>query len=865
MTFERRYHPLFLHFDVLLCLVCAVATLVISWLINPHSVAWLLDTYVVTGLLLASLRSARKTPLHRSYAVYLGALSQYLLVVWILHAMPPGRDPEAVRRKIIPLMRALSLGCIYMSVALYYFTLRFAQSKSRILRIIEYIGWIGSTIFYGLLLAGKLFDDYFWAGVTWVPVMDATYKVFFVFTTIYVTLGIAVPLYGVITVRERQRRLQLFYFLLGGAPLWLSCWGHFLISCGINIYPAGGVIFLMHALIMSYAVFRHRVFDMTILLRRGLAYAIFSLCIGMLYGGSLLVFSNWTAALHSSVISSLLFIFVVGMLYAPLLNKLQKTVDGLFFRAALNRQRTIEQYALDSAATINLESLSRSLCELLEKSLKPRRTMLFLDNGKGSLVQYCSHDGSYVPGQWPNGAHFPENYTRTSVAVSSAYRVRSPEPARKPQPLQFTEGNDALVVPIIHRDQRLGCLFLEPKRADEPYDEDDIRLAELIAAQSAVALQNARSFAQLAHLEELTRTMLGSLTTGVLVVSSKEEILQSNEVVHSICSAGAEFPSNLRQLQETHPSLVNEIRFLMEGGKPADDIELTIAGIRPRNILLSFRQLASRDDESLCLIVLHDVTNYKELEAVAARRESLARIGEAAAGINHEIKNLLHPIRFQMDRLARLDVNSSVAVTQELQRTTTVIPEQVKALEKMLRNLKNLGRPLKLRIRSVELESLVSAVWSEIATTRAASEILFRINIADDAKELAADGAWLRQVMQNLLLNAAEATAGCPEPRVTVTARRNGEIYNIQVSDNGRGIDEATRKRLFEPFFSTKGEAGTGLGLCVCRRIIESHGGRITVETESGETIFRLMLPDTGTASPDPLSSVRQDNTIHDG
>jgi len=858
MTLGRRFHPLFVHFDVLLCLAGAGATLVISWLINPHSVAWLVDIYVVTGLLLASLRSARKTPLHRSYAVYLCALSQYLLVVWLLHAMTPGRTPDAIKQKIIPLMRALSLGCVYMSVALYYFTLRFAESKSRILRIIEYAGWIGSTIFYVLLLSGKLMADYIWSGVTWVPAMDATYKIFFYFTTLYVTLGIAIPLYGVVTVRERQRRLQVFYFLLGGIPLWLSCWGHFLISFGINIYPAGGVIFLMHALIMSYAVFKHRVFDITILLRRGLAYAILSLCIGMLYGGSLLILSNWTAALHASVISSLLFIFIAGMLYAPLLNKLQKTVDRFFFRATIDRQRTIEQFALDSATTINLSSLSRSLCDLIEKSLKPRRTTLFLDNGKGLLVQYCSHDGRYSPGQWPNGAQFPQDYARSSRSVSAAYRVRAPEPAWNPQPLQFTEGDDALVVPIVHRDQRLGCLFLEPKRADEPYDEDDIRLAELIAAQSAVALQNARSFAQLEHLQDLNRTMLESLMTGVIVVSSKEVILQSNEAIHSICSVSGEFPSNLRQLQEIHANLVNEIRFLLEGGKPADDIELTIAGVRPRNILLSFRQLTASEGEVCCLIVLHDVTNYKELEAIAGRRESLARIGEAAAGINHEIKNLLHPIRFQMDRLARLDINSSIDVTRELQRTTTVIPVQVKALEKMLRNLKNLGRPLKLRIGKVELESLVGAVWNDITTTREASEILFCISIADDAKEVSADGTWLRHVIHNLLLNAVDATVGCHEPRVTVTARRNGEIFNIQISDNGRGIDEATKKRLFEPFFSTKGEAGTGLGLCVCRRIIESHGGRITVESESGRTAFRLLLPSTKTGSTgyeDPRSS----------
>ncbi len=840
----RVLHPLFRHLNIILCLSGAAATVVVSWLTNPHSAPWLVDIYVSVILLLATLRNFKKSPLHRSFALYLSALILYLINVWILHVLIPGRPPEAIKSQINPLVKIVGLGSVYMAVALYHFTLRFAQARSGILRVIEYCGWAANTVFYALLLHGSLMGDNVWAGFTWVPVMNSAYKAFFYLTTIFVTLGIAIPLFSVFTATDRQRRLQLFYFLLGGAPLWLSCWGHFLISLGINIYPAGGVIFLLHALILSYAVLKHQVFDITILIRRGLAYAALSLFIGILYGGLLLILSTWTAAFHASLISSVIFVFMVGMIYAPLLSYLQRLFDRLLFRQAFDRQKMIEQFARESAESIDLNSLTHSLCTLIAQSLDPRGIRVFMDTGNDTCVQFCSYsDGKYFSSNWPEGPQFPERFTHDKFTPQGAYRIHFSAPKTVGQSLQLTEGDDALVVPITHRQRQLGYLILEPKRADDPYSDDDIRMAETIAAQSATALQNARSFAQMENLQDFTRTMLQSLTTGVLVVSSTGAIEQSNQAACSICALDASFPANLNELEKSHPELVREIRVLLQDGKSSDDIEVRTAGSRPRNLLLSFRRMGQRDADALFLVVIHDVTNYKELEAEALRRESLARIGEATAGINHEIKNLLHPIRRQMDRLARVDVNDSAAVKHELERANSVIPGQVQSLERMLLNLKTLGRPLVLRCGPVDLESMVAAVWQEVLATVSPREIAFATQFSNEAREVIADGAWLRHVLHNLLMNAAEATSGRTPALVSVKSERDGQVFKLSISDNGSGIDDASKGRLFEPFFSTKGEAGTGLGLCVCRRIIESHGGRIVMQSINGQTIFSVILP----------------------
>ncbi len=101
----------------------------------------------------------------------------------------------------------------------------------------------------------------------------------------------------------------------------------------------------------------------------------------------------------------------------------------------------------------------------------------------------------------------------------------------------------------------------------------------------------------------------------------------------------------------------------------------------------------------------------------------------------------------------------------------------------------------------------------------------------------------LKQVFLNLLKNAAEATAS-PEGQVEVTASQEESHVLIRIRDNGCGIPEEYLPRIWEPFFTTKGQAGTGLGLDLCRQIVEAHGGTLTVESRVGQgTTFTVRLP----------------------
>jgi signal transduction histidine kinase len=143
--------------------------------------------------------------------------------------------------------------------------------------------------------------------------------------------------------------------------------------------------------------------------------------------------------------------------------------------------------------------------------------------------------------------------------------------------------------------------------------------------------------------------------------------------------------------------------------------------------------------------------------------------------------------------------------------------------------------------RVVRLDDLLSQVAGLEARESVGHGV--RVEAALDPASVLADAYYLRQVFENLLRNAREATEGRPEPRLQVSLVRSGATAEVRVHDNGSGIAGDDVQRVFQPFVSTKGK-GMGLGLAICREIVEAHGGRIEVESAAGVgTTFTVVLP----------------------
>ena len=229
-----------------------------------------------------------------------------------------------------------------------------------------------------------------------------------------------------------------------------------------------------------------------------------------------------------------------------------------------------------------------------------------------------------------------------------------------------------------------------------------------------------------------------------------------------------------------------------------------------------------------------DITARKAAEERLADQAALARVGQIAAMVAHEVRNPLAGIKGAMQILIsrRKPGDGELQVMQD-------ITARIDALSELINDLMLYARPRPLQLGRVGLRSLVDEATALLRRDPALQSLDITIEGTDDW--LNGDGELLRATLFNLLLNAGQAMSG--RGRITIGLSRTGGDICIDVRDTGPGIPSELRERVFEPFFTTKSRGG-GLGLAIAKRTAERHGGSLQlICPEEGGTIARLTLP----------------------
>jgi len=242
--------------------------------------------------------------------------------------------------------------------------------------------------------------------------------------------------------------------------------------------------------------------------------------------------------------------------------------------------------------------------------------------------------------------------------------------------------------------------------------------------------------------------------------------------------------------------------------------------------------------------IIRDLTDRVNLEQRLREEAGLARVGELAAVLAHEVKNPLAAVSGAMQILAqKLTAKEDREIVDEAL-------SRLDALSAMMTDLLLFARPPKPRLAAVDVTGLVESLVSFLRMDAAWHTATCRVE--GRAPIVLADAELLKVALQNLLLNALQAMDG--RGQLTVAMHHAGGMVHIDVTDSGAGIASDVQPRLFTPFFTTKAR-GTGLGLATVRRIAGAHRGEISViATGPSGTTMRLSLPASGQTTD---SSVR--------
>jgi two-component system sensor kinase FixL len=234
--------------------------------------------------------------------------------------------------------------------------------------------------------------------------------------------------------------------------------------------------------------------------------------------------------------------------------------------------------------------------------------------------------------------------------------------------------------------------------------------------------------------------------------------------------------------------------------------------------------------------IVRDITEKKALQEQVIRSEKLSALGQLAAEITHEIKTPLMLIGGFTQQLIRV-----IEDEKHLQKLN-VITDEVARLEKLLTDLREFHLPKTIASEKVDLKELFQEIYFMVRDDCEKKNIRTELKIDDKALLVTGDRYSLKQVFLNLFKNSMDAMEHGGV--LSIQTSLLGDQVEITVADEGCGIPEQDKEKIFSPFFTTK-KHGTGLGLCISKRIIEEHAdGSLSMKSKEGKgTSFTIRLP----------------------
>jgi nitrogen-specific signal transduction histidine kinase len=398
-----------------------------------------------------------------------------------------------------------------------------------------------------------------------------------------------------------------------------------------------------------------------------------------------------------------------------------------------------------------------------------------------------------------------------------------------------------VIVPVYARGRIIGWIFFGHRITGQPFTNADLENLMMLGEQISSVLENALLYEEVAVQKTLAETLLKTIPVGIVAIDEDGIVRWFSPAAEQILAVSA--PEVLNRQVETIGSQFGSVMRETLDAKTNIGARQWIDPATRRSLLVETRRLAGHRDLLGAVAIVQDMTVEENLRQKQELLERSAFWTDLAASMSHEIRNplvaiktfaQLLPERFD-DADFRKDFNE--IVVQEIDR-----------LDKIITQINDFAHPPELVMKPVDLRGPVQKAI-EMARHNLSNGTSIEAELPNDLPKVWGDESALTEVFAHLVNNAAEATSGLHQGRITLAVRptHKGDATRgvvVTVKDNGSGIAPDLRDKVFSPFCTTKAR-GIGLGLPIVKRTIFDHNGRVDIDSNPQGTRVSVILPAT--------------------
>ncbi len=668
---------------------------------------------------------------------------------------------------------------------------------------------------------------------------------------------------------------------------------------GIHIYPMAVFGNIMFSVLCAYAMLRYHLMDITFIIRKGTAYILVSalgigVYMGLLVIAYVFISGVWSLPLWLNIV----FILIFAVVLQPLLHWAQGVVDRWFYRGRRDYLNDLESLAEKTRAITDLDYVANSLVDTITQAMLCTHVVVLLPDTVNKYFVSAVRQADQKQGAirlpqdsvliwWLN--RYKEFLTRQDINILPHMK------ALTSQERYVLDNLDAeLFIPLLTRDGLRGVLILGKKLSELDYSREEIRLLRVAASQMANTVENARlydlqtrRYEEQALLARLSLTIASELDFTRVFDTLMKEVRDFVPVDYATIMLIKEQSQKEADILEFKPLPGNlpdpgtylfkpENSLMTDENRYEPDLSMTahqsctepllnaglksllLLPLRSKEKITGWLALASKEtdaynDEYIRLlkqIAVQLAIAYEKSRLYELERRMRLELEQQDKERTEFINSLIHEIKTPITAM----MASGDLLSEELAGSPGILGELASNLNSAINNLnrrvseltdfaKLQNTEISINLQLVDMHYLAARVNSLVSVLLQSRNQVLSLELEASSHHVQADPDRVIQILLNLLTNASKY--GKTDDNIYLKTYNQGEFLVTEIRDSGPTISAEDMESIFRPYnlARKKGSGGLGLGLSICKKLVELHGGKIWLETDGSGNQFKFSLP----------------------